>query len=87
MVLTDDATGGTWVVDPTGAVFGYDGAPYLGACNNNTYNEAGWPCVGIASFTDRNGPGYVLVLDATAAGEGDRYRRYRFPRDKSAEVA
>jgi hypothetical protein len=85
MALTDDATGGVWVTDPTGAVFAYDGAPYLGACNNNDYNPQSWPCVGIASFTDRSGPGYVLVLDAAVAMEGDRFRRYRFPRDGSAK--
>jgi len=85
MVLTDPATGGIWVADATGAVFAYDNAPYLGACNNPRYNSAGWPCVGVAAYTDRAGDGYTLVLDAGDDTDGDRYRRYRFPRDGSAK--
>jgi hypothetical protein len=87
MVLTDTGTDGVWVVDATGAVFAYDGAPYLGGCNNAQYNPRGWPCVGIGTYIDeRNQDGYVLVLDAAEADEGDRFRRYRFPRDGSAKV-
>ena len=86
MVLTDPDTGGVWVADRTGAVFAYDGAPYAGGTNNAKVNAGGAPCVGIAAFADRAGPGYVLVLDFGAGAAGDRYRRYRFPRDGSAKV-
>ena len=81
--LTDETTGGTWVADETGAVYGYDGAPYLGGCNNARYNPAGWPCAGLAA----HGTGYLLTLDTgDPDGPGDRFTRYRFPRDGSAAV-
>ena len=90
MVLTDQATGGIWVADATGAVYSYDKAPYLGGTNNTKANAGGYPCVGIGDYTDSKGPGYVLVLDwgdadgdGHSADGGDRYRRYRFSRDGS----
>jgi hypothetical protein len=93
MVLTDPTTGGVWVVaDPTGAVYTYDGAPYLGATNNPALNAANHPCVGIAAYRDPRGDGYTLVLDWGDRGDGrsddggDRYRRYRFPRDGSGII-
>jgi hypothetical protein len=96
MVLTDPATGGVWVVaDPTGAVWTYDGAPFLGGTNNPKMNAANYPCVGIAAYTDASGPGYQLVLDwgdsgkgdgKSKDGTGDRYRRYRFPRNGSGRA-
>ena len=88
MVLTDPETGGVWVADATGAIFAYDRAPYLGGVNNPAANPGGYPCVGIATFIDTAGPGYLLVLDwgdtdgdGDSADGGDRYRRYRFSRD------
>lgn len=84
--LRDPTTGGTWVADLTGAVFAYDGAPYLGGCNNPKYNAAAWSCAGLADYQDAKGEGYLLTLDAGATASGDRYRRYRFPRDGSAAV-
>ena len=93
MILTDVVTGGVWVCDPDstppGAVFSYDGAPYCGATNNPAMNAAGWPVAGIDGNPENRGGGYVIVLDAGAAGgaeppKGDgRYRRYRFPRNGS----
>ena len=85
--LRDPDSGGTWVADESGGVFAYDGAPYLGGCNNARYNAAGWECTGIAEYKDdRNGEGYLLTLDVGAGAKGDRYLRYRFPRDGSARV-
>jgi N-acetylmuramoyl-L-alanine amidase len=89
MILTDPVSGGLWCVDETGAVFTYDGAPYLGGCNNQKMNAQGFPCVGIAINPDNKGGGYVLALDFGAKGAadgGDRYRRYRFPRNGSGKV-
>jgi N-acetylmuramoyl-L-alanine amidase len=93
MVLTDPVTGGVWCVDPksapSGAVFTYDGAPYLGGTNNTKMNAQNFPCVGIAANPDSKGGGYVLVLDFGSAGSangGDRYRRYRFPRNGSGKA-
>ena len=83
--LMDQGSGGYWVADATGGVYAYDGAPYLGGCNNPTYNKAGWQCAGLAEFSNIAGAGYVLTLDTGAPG-GDRYARYRFPRDASARV-
>jgi N-acetylmuramoyl-L-alanine amidase len=88
MVLTDPTTNGVWVVDNTGAVFAYDGAPYLGGCNNNKYDPMHFGCVGITRYSDSSGEGYCLVLDfgPPPGNTGDRYRRYRFPRNGSAKV-
>jgi hypothetical protein len=93
MVLTDPVTGGIWAVDPksspSGAVFSYDGAPYLGGTNNAKMNAGNYQCVGIDVNPDSKGGGYVLVLDfgsAGSAGGGDRYRRYRFPRNGSGKA-
>ena len=92
MVLTDPATGGIWVADETGAIFTYDRAPFLGGSNNDAMNRDGYPCVGIAAYTNAAGPGYVLVHDwgddgtGHSSDGGDRYRRYRFPRDGSGKV-
>lgn len=90
--LTDPVTGGIWVADPKstppGAIYTYDGAPYLGATNNSKMNAQGFPLAGIALNPDSRGGGYVLVLDFGSAGEaggGDRYRRYRFPRNGSGK--
>ena len=85
--LRDETSGGTWVADETGAVWSYDGAPYLGGVNNPTYNAAGWPCAGLAGYVDDRGDGYLLTLDTgDSDGPGDRFTRYRFPRDGSAVV-
>jgi hypothetical protein len=93
MVLTDPETGGVWVVaDATGGIYAYDRAPFLGGTNNRELNAAGHRCVGISDFRDGHGAGYILTLDwgdrgdGMAADGGDRFRRYRFPRDGSARV-
>jgi hypothetical protein len=86
MVLTDPATGGVWVVQRDGAVFAYDKAPYLGGTNNPKMNADRKPCVGISSFENAHGQGYCLTLDFGDGAAGDRFRRYRFPRDGSARV-
>jgi hypothetical protein len=93
MVLTDPVSGGVWVVDPksspSGAVFSYEGAPYLGGTNNNKMNAQNFPCVGIDLLPDNKGGGYRIVLDFGTAGSangGDRYRRYNFPRNGSGKV-
>lgn len=90
MVLTDEISGGLWVLLDDGSVYTYDGAPYLGGTNNARMNAAGYPVYGIAD----DGDGYVIVLDwgdadgdGHAADGGDRFRRYRFPRDGSGMVA
>lgn len=80
--MRDNTSGGTWVADETGAVFAYDGAPYLGGAN--VYNDGGWPCSGLAEYSDGKGEGYLVTLDAGAGAKGDRFLRYRFPRDGSA---
>jgi hypothetical protein len=85
MVLEDPATGGYWCADADGAVYAYDRAPYLGGVNNPAMNAGGHRCAGIAAFHDGNGAGYTLVLDFGDSG-GDRFRRYRFPRDGSARL-
>jgi hypothetical protein len=81
MIAVDEATGGVWVAGRGGEVYVYDGAPWLGACNNLAFNAARWPCVGIAPWGIG---GYMLVLD-TEVGDynPDRYLRYHFPRDGS----
>jgi hypothetical protein len=82
MVLQDPVTGGYWVAEPVkGAVYAYDGAPWLGATNNLAMNANNFPCVGIGAYGD----GYTIVLDFGEAGDadGDRHRRFRFPRDGS----
>jgi hypothetical protein len=76
MVLHDAVSGGVWVTDRTGAVFAYDGAPYLGGINAPDHTPGGEPCVGIA---DDGAGGYVLVADFGDAG-GDRFRRYHYSR-------
>jgi hypothetical protein len=93
MILTDPQTGGVWVVaDPTGGVYAYDRAPFLGGTNNAQLNRDGHRCVGISNFHDGHGDGYILVLDWGDRGDGysadggDRFRRYRFPRDGSGRV-
>jgi hypothetical protein len=81
--LRDPDSGGTWQCDETGAVFAYDGAPYLGGAN--VYNPSNWPCSGFCDYEDRHGAGYLVTLDAgDAKPGGDRFPRYRFPRDGSA---
>jgi len=86
MVLQDPTSGGYWVADETGAVYAYDGAPFLGGANNAKMNSGNKPCVGIARFINSRGEAYALVLDFGSASGGDRFRRYRFPRDGSARV-
>lgn len=77
MAIRDDQSGGTWVAARDGAVFAYDGAPYLGGTNQgNPPHSQGTPCVGITS--DGAG-GYVLIHDWAGRG-GERFRRYRFRR-------
>jgi hypothetical protein len=76
MVLHDLESGGIWVTDRTGAVFAYDGAPYLGGLNSPDHTPGGEPCVGIA---DDGRGGYVLVADF-GDNPGDRFRRYHYPR-------
>jgi hypothetical protein len=87
--LRDPETGGVWCLDPTGAIFAYDGAPYLGGANNKQMNALGFPAAGLVEYVDAHGTGYEILLDFGTVGEqsgGDRYRRYRFPRDGSAKV-
>lgn len=79
MVLGDPRTRGVWVAFRDGAVHALDGAPFLGAANNDRYNAGKKPCVGIA---DNSGDGYVLVLDF---GNRD-LRTFHFPRDGSSRV-
>jgi N-acetylmuramoyl-L-alanine amidase len=93
MILQDPKTGGVWVVaDRAGAVWTYDGAPFLGGTNNPKMNAGNYPCVGIAAYRDASGDGYQLVLDWGDAGGGksqdggDRFRRYRFPRSGAGRV-
>jgi len=88
MVLEDPTTGGYWVAKPDGAVFAYDGAPELGGCNNAKMNPNNYECVGIGRYVDNKGEGYCLVLNfgPPPTNTGDEFRRYRFPRDKSALV-
>lgn len=89
MTLTDPVTGGVWVATKDGSVFTYDGAPYLGGSNPPKFGNAGKPCVGISANPDSKGGGYVTVHDWGDRGDGkssdggDRFRRYRFPRNKS----
>jgi hypothetical protein len=90
MILRDPQTGGVWVVaSANGAIYAYDGAPFLGGTNNSAVNPGNYPVVGIAEFTNASGVGYEIVLDWGDAGGGkasdggDRFRRYRFPRDGS----
>jgi N-acetylmuramoyl-L-alanine amidase len=97
MVLTDPTTGGVWVVAPDaipGAVWTYDGAPFLGGTNNTKMNAGKYPCVGIGAYQDPAGAGYTLVLDwgdsgkgdgKSKDGSGDRYRRYHFSRSGSGK--
>ena len=94
MVLQDPDSGGYWVIGSDyGGVFTYDGAPYLGATNNEAMNAGRYPCAGIARFCDHRGEGYTIILDwgddgtGHAADGGDRFRRYTFPRDGSGNVA
>lgn len=88
MVIQDPTTGGYWVAYDNGAIASYDGAPYLGGTNNTKLNVGSFPCVGIGHYIDNKGEGYCLVLDFGPApgNTGDRFRRYRFPRDGSARV-
>ena len=86
MVLQDPTSGGYWVAYDTGAIAAYDGAPYLGGCNNSKYNAGNKPCVGIARFADGRGEGYALVLDFGEGSGGDRFRRYKFDRAGTAKV-
>jgi hypothetical protein len=81
MVLLDERSGGYWVAFKDGAVHAYDGAPFLGGCNNDRYNPGHAPCLGIAGRSEADG-GYCLVLDF---GNRD-CRRYEFPYDASARV-
>jgi len=90
MILEDPTTNGVWVTDETGAIANYDGAPFLGGVNHSQFNPdpANIKCVGIARHHDAHGEGYCLVLDFGLGPKntGDRYRRYRMPRDGSAVV-
>lgn len=87
MALRDDQTGGVWVLLPDGGIFNYDGAPYLGCCSNATINPDKHPAYGIVPFNDSSGLGYEIILDFGDRGDGhsadggDRFRRYRFPRN------
>ena len=94
MICTDPETGGVWVVaSKEGAVYAYDGAPYIGATNNATMNAGRYPCCGIDVWMDqRDRAGLVLVLDWGDRGDGrssdggERYRRFRFPRDGTGKA-
>lgn len=84
MAAEDPISGGTWVADETGAVYAFDGAPYLGGLNAHPEWGAGGsadPCVGIAPWkgdgTDQGGNGYVLVCQSAP---GQTPTLYRFPR-------
>jgi hypothetical protein len=86
MVAWDPVTGGYWMVDPDGAVYGTAGpvpAPYLGGLNNHPQYKAGGkaqngPCVGIAPYGPGGQGGYVLVTF-----DGKTLHNYDFPRDGS----
>jgi hypothetical protein len=86
MVAWDPVTGGYWMVDPDGEVYGTAGpvaAPYLGGLNNHPQYKAGGkaqngPCVGIAPFGPGGQGGYVLVTF-----DGTQLHHYDFPRDGS----
>jgi hypothetical protein len=94
MLCTDPVTGGVWVVaSKEGAVFTYDGAPYIGATNNTSMNAGRYPCAGIDLWQDQRGQvGLVMVLDWGDRGDGrssdggERFRRYYFPRDGSGKA-
>lgn len=88
MVIQDPTTGGYWVAYDDGAIQNFDGAPFLGGANNDKMNAIKFPCVGIAPYKDTKGDGYCLILDfgPPPRNTGDRFRRYRFPRDGSAKV-
>jgi hypothetical protein len=85
MAATDPVSGGTWFTDPSGAVYAFDGAPYLGGLNNHPEWQAGagqaeGPALGIAFWrgdgTNANGNGYIIATK-DAAGN---VHPYRFPR-------
>lgn len=85
MIAHDPISGGLWVTDPDGAVYAYDGAPYLGGLNNADHAswkagtaQGGPPCVGIAYATWGTTDGYALVCWAPGAGAPTIYR---MPRD------
>lgn len=93
MVITDPETGGIWVVaSKEGSIYTYGGAPYLGGTNNTHMNAARYPCAGITDYKDGSGAGYMLVLDWGDRGDGhshdggERFRRYRFPRNGSGKA-
>lgn len=87
MAASDPISGGEWVTDPTGALFGFDGAPFLGNLIDHPEYHAGGaadPCVGVAYWhgnaTNENGNGYALFTRPVGSGQPNAYR---FPRDGS----
>lgn len=84
MMLFDPVSGGYWIAWSDGAVYTMGGAPYLGGCNNVTYNRQGFPCVGIAARPDDDG--YALCLDFGTPPAHDP-RIYNFSRDRSGIVS
>lgn len=84
MAAVDPGSGGIWVTDPTGAVFCFDGAPYLGGLNNHPEwhaGNAGDPVVGIVPWkgngVNEGGNGYAIATRPTGSKAPDLYR---FPR-------
>jgi N-acetylmuramoyl-L-alanine amidase len=96
MICTDPTSNGVWVVaSKEGAVYCYDGAPYIGATNNTAMNAGKYPCVGLDTYKDPQGQvGLIMVLDWGDRGDGsgkstdggDRFRRYKFPRNGSGKA-
>jgi hypothetical protein len=82
MATEDPISGGSWGIKPDGAVFSFDGAPYLGGLNNHPewHTPAVGPVAGLCAWkgdgTDANGNGYVIYVSAPAG-----FALYRFPRN------
>lgn len=77
----DPISGGSWGVEPNGAVYANDGAPYLGGLNNHPewHTPAIGPAAGIVFWkgdgTDAAGNGYSIYVNT-----GSGFDLYRFPR-------
>jgi hypothetical protein len=93
LICVDPKTGGTWcVASREGAVNAEGGAPYIGGTNNNSMNQAKYPCVGIGLRPGDDG--FRIVLDWGDGGggmskdkTGRRFRTYDFPRNGSGKVS
>ena len=83
-VATDPATNGYWVVDSTGAVYAYAGAPYLGGSNVAGLTDPTQPCVGIAPVLVGGEWGYRTVHDFGPGVPAPRWREYVWDRAGTA---